>query len=247
MYCRHCGNQILDDSAFCNSCGKSQENKPKNRYQWFIPTTVALGLFFIFVICWTFWAPEPQTIAKASPTPVSPAKSASIAASPVQGAAAATATSRVIIQPQTRVGDVATPVPNRPAPSPTPTTRWVKRNTTLASINIEIPPGQVAWYPVNVPIECRNPNMQGVFRASGGSGNDVMAWVIPAAELENFKNSHGFRTFYTSGKITTDTFSLYLPTGYYFFALSNRFSAFSKKKVGGFVTLTCEVPEGLFQ
>ena len=29
MFCKHCGSQIPDDSAYCKKCGKSQEEEAK--------------------------------------------------------------------------------------------------------------------------------------------------------------------------------------------------------------------------
>jgi hypothetical protein len=89
-------------------------------------------------------------------------------------------------------------------------------------------------YRFEINKEMRNARLSGRFNASGGFGNDVAAVVATEDEYTNWINGHAARVYYsTQGKKITDSFDVSLVPGTYYFAISNRFSAFSNKYVSG--------------
>ena len=87
-------------------------------------------------------------------------------------------------------------------------------------------------YRFQITPNMRDARISGSFNASGGSGNDVDAVIAAESEYPNWINGHQARVFYgTQGRKTTDSFDVRLGPGTYYFALSNRFSAFSDKYV----------------
>jgi hypothetical protein len=78
----------------------------------------------------------------------------------------------------------------------------------------------------------RDARVTGSFTASGDSGNDIETVIAGENEYTNWINGHEARGFYgTHGRMTADRFEVRLAPGTYYFALSNKFSAFSDKYV----------------
>lgn len=78
----------------------------------------------------------------------------------------------------------------------------------------------------------------GRFRASGGSGNDIICFIIDQDGLENFQNGHTVPTYYNSGKITVANINTQLAAGQYYLVFSNTFALLTAKTVAGQITLS---------
>jgi len=71
--------------------------------------------------------------------------------------------------------------------------------------------------------------MWGRFRAEGGKGNDIEAFVLDDDSFENWKNGHQVKAYYQSGRVTVATYDVTLPKGNYHFVFSNTFSIVTPK------------------
>jgi hypothetical protein len=82
--------------------------------------------------------------------------------------------------------------------------------------------------------------LQGNFTASGGSGNDIEAYVFSENDFMNWQNRHSAKTYYNSGRVTANNVSVNLPddAGTYYLVFDNRFSLFSPKVVRVNATLS---------
>ncbi len=97
---------------------------------------------------------------------------------------------------------------------------------------ITVSPGNYEYYQVSVPAGAYNVQLSGTFTASGGSGNDIIVSVMDQTDFVNWQNGHQASTYYDSGQVTTDSFSVTLPAGaIYYLVYSNEFSIISTKNV----------------
>jgi hypothetical protein len=96
-----------------------------------------------------------------------------------------------------------------------------------------------SWYQVFVPPGVTSVSITGHFTATGGTGNDIMVYVLDEDGFTNFKNGHPSNTFYNSGKVTTASIGAVLPNAptSYYLVLDNRFSFLTPKAVQMSVTL----------
>ena len=88
-----------------------------------------------------------------------------------------------------------------------------------------------SWYQVSVPPGVTSVSIAGHFTATGGSGNDIIVYILDEDGFTNFKNGHPASTFYNSGKVTTAAINAALPntaTSYYLL-MDNRFSLLTPK------------------
>jgi hypothetical protein len=126
--------------------------------------------------------------------------------------------------------DVATPRSARG--SSAPSVRYVPMSQKIATGQVVVKAHGFVQYRFQITPNMRDARISGSFNASGGSGNDVDAVIAAESEYPNWINGHQARVFYgTQGRKTTDSFDVRLGPGTYYFALSNRFSAFSDKYV----------------
>jgi hypothetical protein len=84
-----------------------------------------------------------------------------------------------------------------------------------------------------VPSGATQVKLQGHFVATGGSGNDIEAYVLTEDGFANWKAGHSANTFYNSGRVTQDTLNVSLPAdaGKYYLLFSNKFSWLTPKGV----------------
>jgi hypothetical protein len=102
----------------------------------------------------------------------------------------------------------------------------------IASGQIVVKAHNYVQYRIEITPDMRDARLIGSFNASGGSGNDVEAVIATEPEYSNWINGHQAHVYYgTQGRKTTGSFNLRLTPGTYYFAVSNRFSAFSDKYV----------------
>jgi hypothetical protein len=59
-----------------------------------------------------------------------------------------------------------------------------------------------SWYTFAVPVGATNVNVTGRFTATGGTGNDIIVYILDEDGFVNFKNGHATPTYYNSGQVT---------------------------------------------
>jgi len=119
------------------------------------------------------------------------------------------------------------------------TTVPVPTSSNVVNGLISVSARQYEAYQVNIPNSAYNAQLSGTFTASGGSGNDIIVYVMDATSYVNWQNGHQGSTYYNSGQTTTGSFSVNFPTsGTYYLVYSNTFSTFSTKNVNTQVNLS---------
>ncbi len=121
-----------------------------------------------------------------------------------------------------------------PAPPP-PQVHRTKIGTGAITVNA----GTYSYFTLTVPAEAANVKLQGHFTASGGSGNDIEAYVLSQDQYTNWQNGHATSTFYNSGKVTAGEIEAALPAGAgtYYLIFDNKFSLLTPKAVQEDMTL----------
>lgn len=97
-----------------------------------------------------------------------------------------------------------------------------------------------AWYNFAVPPNATTVAVNGHFTATGGSGNDIVAFIVDEDGFENLKNGHEARVYYNSQKVTQAAIGAVLPNtpATYYLIFDNRFSLLTPKAVQVNATLT---------
>jgi hypothetical protein len=113
------------------------------------------------------------------------------------------------------------------------------RSLPIGNGSLVVKAGSYSSYALFVPGGVTRVTVTGRFTASGGSGNDIMAYLLDEDGFVNFKNGHAARAFYNSGKVTEAAIGAVLPTssGVYYLVFDNRFSAITPKAVTVSATL----------
>lgn len=99
----------------------------------------------------------------------------------------------------------------------------------VVSQTFTVAPGKYAYFSFVVPPA--GASVTGRFRAQGGGGNDIEAFIVDQDGFENYSNGHRVRTFFNSGRATVGTISATLGAGRYYIIFNNGFSVFSNKVV----------------
>jgi len=88
-------------------------------------------------------------------------------------------------------------------------------------------------YMFAVPPGAKTVSVVGHFAATGGSGNDIIVFIVDEDGEANLKNGHPARMFYNSGQVTQGAISAHLPDSpvTYYLVFDNRFSLFTSKAV----------------
>jgi hypothetical protein len=106
-----------------------------------------------------------------------------------------------------------------------------------------VQPGRYSFSKFIVPQKCVNVRMQGRFTTSGGVGNGIELYVLNKDELANWQNGHQAHMLYNSGRVTTKTINLRLPStsgeeaATYYMVFNNKFSNLAKKAVTADISL----------
>ena len=102
---------------------------------------------------------------------------------------------------------------------------YISKTETLFTNQLVVRHGQILSKRFKVDVAVMSDfHVTGSFRASGGSGNDVIAVLADADQFENFKNGHAADTLYDSGKTTVEKVDVPITTsGDYVFAFSKAF------------------------
>ncbi len=103
---------------------------------------------------------------------------------------------------------------------------------------ITVQAGSYNYYEFTIPTTATNAYVAGTFYASGGTGNDITVYVMTQTDFVNWKNGHAFSYYYSSGQLTTSSFSTSLPAGTtYELVYSNQNALISSKNVQTTVNL----------
>lgn len=118
----------------------------------------------------------------------------------------------------------------------TPQPRSVIIVNSAAAINAH----SYLWYTFTVPPNATTVALSGHFTATGGSGNDIICYVLDEDAFVNFKNGHPARTYFNSGQVTQAEIAAAFPNipATYHIVLDNRFSLLTPKAVQIQATLT---------
>jgi hypothetical protein len=101
-------------------------------------------------------------------------------------------------------------------------------STSIVSNTITVAPGTTQKFTFSVPAGASNARISGTFSATGGSGNDIIGYVL---------DSYG-NVLYNSGQVTTGNFNVNLtPGSNYSLVFDNTFSTVSSKTVTAQATL----------
>ena len=85
--------------------------------------------------------------------------------------------------------------------TPTPTRVLVHQASNLVNGTITVKAG--TWYATSFTvINQLNVRVSGSFRASGGSGNDIVALILDDIAYTNWSNGHQVSAIYNSGQLT---------------------------------------------
>ena len=116
-------------------------------------------------------------------------------------------------------------------------------SVSLLNAGITVHAGEIYDAPIHLHDIMHNVTLSGSFTASGGSGNDIEVFVLSQADFTNWHNGHSYSALYSSGRVTTATFNVSLPTpsmgqtSDYHVVYSNTFSWISTKQVNTTVDL----------
>jgi hypothetical protein len=99
---------------------------------------------------------------------------------------------------------------------------------------------QYRYYTLVVPAGASNVKVQGHFTATGGTGNDIVVFLVNDESFTNWKNHHQSSAYYNSGKETVGDVAATLPDGggNYYLIFDNRFSLLTAKAVEFTGTMT---------
>lgn len=129
----------------------------------------------------------------------------------------------------TNISKVAASNPYEPPEPPRPQLRIAPITNGALTVSASA----YSWYTFVVPVGVTDVNVTGRFTATGGSGNDIIVYVLDEDGFVNFKNGHPSRTYYNSGQVTQAEIQSILPNnpGTYYLMFDNRFSAITPKAV----------------
>lgn len=121
------------------------------------------------------------------------------------------------------------PMQTAAPPRPQPQTHSIPVTNGALDVNA----GSYSWYTFTVPAGAAGATVNGHFLAAGGTGNDIKVYILDEDGFGNFKNGHGTRTFYNSGKVTQSAIIAVLPDSpaTYYLVFDNRFSLETPKAV----------------
>jgi hypothetical protein len=136
------------------------------------------------------------------------------------------------------------PRPELSAQPPQPQLHYIPITNTITNGAVTVNATSYSWYQFIVPQGITGVSVNGHFAASGGTGNDIIVYVLDEDGFANFKNGHPANTYYNSGKITQGAIGATLPntSGTYYLVFDNRYSLITPKAVQVNAVLTYTQP-----
>jgi hypothetical protein len=209
MVCPKCKADQSDNAQFCSQCsqpltehGKAIARSSNATWAWVV---VVLSLF-VGLAAFAFWRVTQDVDRKAN-------------------APIANTVSAVSTPPQ-----VPDPPPSSEAQLPPPIVPQFHQ-VVIAKGAATIAAHSYSWYTFVVPPGAASIAVNGRFTATGGSGNDIICYILDDDGLVNFKNGHATRTFFNSGKMTQAGIGAVLAPGTFYLVLDNRYSLITPKAV----------------
>jgi hypothetical protein len=122
---------------------------------------------------------------------------------------------------------------SRPEFQPQSQLHYIPSTNTIINGALTVNATAYSWYQFAVPNGVTGVSVNGHFTASGGKGNDIIAYIMDEDGFVNFKNGHPANTYYNSGKITQGSVGATLPntSGTYYLVFDNRYSLITPKAV----------------
>lgn len=101
----------------------------------------------------------------------------------------------------------------------------------LLSESQVVAPGQFWWQGFDITPGMQPTRVEGHFVANGGSGNDILIYIVDEVGLANVRNGHRTKLYYNSRQVTAGEINIELSAGKYYLVMDNTFSLFSNKVV----------------
>jgi hypothetical protein len=125
------------------------------------------------------------------------------------------------------------PTPQPPPPIPQP------HFVTIANGAAVVAAASYSWYTFAIPPNAGAISINGRFVATGGTGNDIVCYILDDDDFVNFKNGHAVSAYFNSQKMTQGPIAAAnLPAGTYYLVLDNRYSLITPKAVQIVATLS---------
>lgn len=220
MFCNRCGTELPDNSQFCLKCGNTLPATAST------PTPTATG---------TGAATARATVpvpARSTPKPSRYIGTAVLALILV-GVVWWTISS----QKQNSLPNASPSVQLRQL-SPVPHTQPIVNTAFTVNASSGL------YYKFLVPQGAYNVTVDGRLSATGGSGNDIEAYLLNEDEFVNWQNGHSTSTYFSSGRVTQGSINAQLPSGAgtYYVVFNNKFSLLTPKAVQASVLLHYTTP-----
>jgi hypothetical protein len=115
----------------------------------------------------------------------------------------------------------------------TPTPVLVPQVQNLVNGMITVKAGAYYYQAFSINLATmRNVTVNGSFMASGGSGSDIIVYILDELSFTNWSTGHQVNTIYNSGQLTVANINTSISvSGKYYLVFDNTFSTFSSKDV----------------
>ena len=111
--------------------------------------------------------------------------------------------------------------------------KLIPKSLSLINGVLTLPPGSYYAIPFSIDLDTmEDVRIEGMFQASGGSRNDIKAYIFDHTAFLNWVNGHPVTPIYSSGQVTIADLNVDITKpGDYHLVLENRFSILSSKNV----------------